>query len=76
MTTLITAAKETTIIFNVQILYDIIAIKKGHFGCLPVALPCSKTSLAYARNYLSRLIRVPFADVPRSTLPLPVHIYI
>ena len=36
-----------------KFLYDIIAIKKGHFGCLPVALPGSKASLAYARNSLA-----------------------
>ncbi|XP_067031341.1 uncharacterized protein [Acropora muricata] len=36
-----------------KFLYDIIAIKKGHFGCLPVALPGSKTSLVYARNSLA-----------------------
>ena len=36
-----------------KFLYDIIAIKKGHFGCLPVALPGSKTSLAYACNSLA-----------------------
>ena len=36
-----------------KFLYDIIAIKKGHFGCLPVALPGSKTPPAYARNSLA-----------------------
>ncbi|XP_044163756.1 uncharacterized protein LOC114949575 isoform X3 [Acropora millepora] len=36
-----------------KFLYDIIAIKKGHFGCLPVALSGSKTSPAYALNSLA-----------------------
>ena len=54
MTTLITAAKETIRLFLMfKFLYDIIAIKKGHFGCLPVALSGSKTSPAYALNSLA-----------------------
>ena len=47
-----------------------LSIKKGPFRCLSVALPGSKHLLPML-SILSRLIRVPFADVPRSCTSTP-----
>ena len=53
-----------------KFLYDIIAIKKGHLDVFRLPSLAQK-HLLLMLAILSRLIRVPFADVPRSCTSTP-----